>query len=915
MKHVIDVYFDVATQLCFFMFIAELVANSWAKTIWNNDISLSEKPYKCHISFTGYLFSFYWWLDVIAILSLFPDISWIEKPLNIDDIKNRSASNGNYLRMLYTARIVRLVKVIRLARKYKLSSDRVARKAREEDLYELVRIGAISYDEVEKQLALYNERESKLGSQLSESITRRVIIILLLMISMIPLLLFHAPNYGQLYAAEIIQDMNRYSNVYINDTAKKYVVQETISVLDRSYHSDYIVYLNLVAPTGYQPYPSNVIVQDEYSLSWARASLIDKIHLEDPIITSNDQSLTSNSQQSVPSSISQSPSSLQLNNNEIDHQDVSAVLDQTPSIRELIAMAESKGDRRHHMGLSPFQSTASNASDTALTTLYSSDLQIEKLGAEFNIFLTILIGILLVLGTHLLIMGVHTLIIEPIDRMLNLVEAVAKNPLRPYSFENKYSKGTGEYEIQLLQSTISKVTSLLRVCFGEAGAGIISANLTTKHNSTSINPLLPGVRVYAIFGFCDILKFEDINQRLEGDVLTFVNTLAEIVHSRVHSWGGQCNKNLGNAFVIVWRIGDEETLWNLLYKNNSMSLGFVGNATNATHSNNNTYRPKHSIVPSSSRQSLNNGANNDIGNITSRMSGVIPHENNPTDNMSHSNMQTYRYKPGNSNNNSAYSSSTHTTHTPSMNQHNVNALGHGQHPHSHPHSRSESVSTIASTQRMTKLAGVLRGFSSMGGSITPTNEHRSGYMSSNSIHRGYSSVQTNSGRSVIQDYGLHGTNRAASEDNDTNRRKGHNIDLRRVPGVDVLADKALISYLKIIAEINRSKEILKYRHEPRLTLNGSEEFKVRMGFGLHAGWAIEGAVGSLQKVDATYLSPHVNLASRLETASKQYDIPLLFSQNFYDLLSIYGQEYCRKIDVVKFKGSETPIGKSIMNAA
>jgi hypothetical protein len=38
-----------------------------------------------------------------------------------------------------------------------------------------------------------------------------------------------------------------------------------------------------------------------------------------------------------------------------------------------------------------------------------------------------------------------------------------------------------------------------------------------------------------------------------------------------------------------------------------------------------------------------------------------------------------------------------------------------------------------------------------------------------------------------------------------------------------------------------------------------------MGFGLHAGWAIEGAVGSLQKVDATYLSPHVNMAARYDS--------------------------------------------------
>jgi len=28
----------------------------------------------------------------------------------------------------------------------------------------------------------------------------------------------------------------------------------------------------------------------------------------------------------------------------------------------------------------------------------------------------------------------------------------------------------------------------------------------------------------------------------------------------VHAWSGQCNKNLGNAFVIVWRIGDENML-------------------------------------------------------------------------------------------------------------------------------------------------------------------------------------------------------------------------------------------------------------------------------------------------------------------------------------------------------------------
>ena len=85
--------------------------------------------------------------------------------------------------------------------------------------------------------------------------------------------------------------------------------------------------------------------------------------------------------------------------------------------------------------------------------------------------------------------------------------------------------------------------------------------------------------------------------------------------------------------------------------------------------------------------------------------------------------------------------------------------------------------------------------------------------------------------------------------------------------MDVMSDKALIGFLKVIVEINRDPSVLAYRRDKRLQ-HGDEKFMLRMGFGLHAGWAIEGAVGSLQKVDATYLSPHVNMAARMEAASR-----------------------------------------------
>jgi len=61
---------------------------------------------------------------------------------------------------------------------------------------------------------------------------------------------------------------------------------------------------------------------------------------------------------------------------------------------------------------------------------------------------------------------------------------------------------------------------------------------------------------------------------------------------------------------------------------------------------------------------------------------------------------------------------------------------------------------------------------------------------------------------------------------------------------------------------------------------------VALGFGLHIGWAIEGAIGSTFKIDASYLSPNVNMANILEASTKDYGTALLFTgdlvNNFSD---------------------------------
>lgn len=81
-----------------------------------------------------------------------------------------------------------------------------------------------------------------------------------------------------------------------------------------------------------------------------------------------------------------------------------------------------------------------------------------------------------------------------------------------------------------------------------------------------------------------------------------------------------------------------------------------------------------------------------------------------------------------------------------------------------------------------------------------------------------------------------------------------------------------------------------------------------MGFGLHVGWAIEGAIGSIYKIDASYLSPNVNMAARLEAATKQYGVPLLMTNLLVNNFSKKAQSICREIDRVTVKGSIEPIG-------
>jgi hypothetical protein len=128
------------------------------------------------------------------------------------------------------------------------------------------------------------------------------------------------------------------------------------------------------------------------------------------------------------------------------------------------------------------------------------------------------------------------------------------------------------------------------------------------------------------------------------------------------------------------------------------------------------------------------------------------------------------------------------------------------------------------------------------------------------------------------------------------------ISLQSLPGINTFTDRAVIGMLKAFAGIHRDNEIRNWNNDFRLSA-GVGVFEVNMIFGMDAGWAVEGAVGSEYKIDATYLSPHVNMASRMMMASKQYGVTMMLSQSVQELMSDVANTKLRHVDTVTVKGS------------
>ena len=330
-------------------------------------------------------------------------------------------------------------------------------------------------------------------------------------------------------------------------------------------------------------------------------------------------------------------------------------------------------------------------------------------------------------------------IMTPIDRLLDRVRLMAKNPSQALLLTGEYREMKNS-DLIIIEDVIQKIAYLLVLGFGEAGNSILSKVLTISKD-LSVDYLGKPNTVFAIFGFCDIRNFTDVTEILVDDVLNFVNAIAKIVHTEVSENQGGANKNIGDAFLVVWRLKGKDK--------------------------------------------------SDVDKFT----------------------------------------------------------------------RASQSFDQAEKIRRTYLMF-----------------ERNGTFDQN-----------------VQDNDLSGF---GDFDPETLQQKHFN-NLNN----SSIAELSLISFLRIMAQLVINPVIRKYNANKRLN-KGLPGYKVNLGFGLHAGSAIEGAIGSTLKIDMSYLSANVNMAPRLEGLTKVYKVPLLFTSSLYNMFTTESLRHiCRRVDKVYLTGT------------
>ena len=159
--------------------------------------------------------------------------------------------------------------------------------------------------------------------------------------------------------------------------------------------------------------------------------------------------------------------------------------------------------------------------------------------------------IIVVLSVSTMLMNSDTeeLIVNPIKEMCFSINSLIENPLAKLELD----KDVVSAETQMIASSMMNLSGMLQVALGQAGITIIRNFLKGSGDPNQLTAQ-GGTRVQAIFAFCDIHHFSEQTVALQEDIMLLVNKVSVIVHTAAAENEGFINKNIGDCFLLAWRL-------------------------------------------------------------------------------------------------------------------------------------------------------------------------------------------------------------------------------------------------------------------------------------------------------------------------------------------------------------------------
>lgn len=599
-----DMTFNGIVIFCVVVFVAEIVASCLGKS--------------------DYPLSFFFFLDLVSTATLVLDLSWVadaitEMTRNISGVDNSRASKAAKLGAKM-GRILRLLRLVRLFKLYKafLNAHKHNAKRKKHEL-QRQRSGrnlTKSLDDVddewddadiengESQDAEAVHEESRVGRKLSEITTRNVIALVLLLLIVLPFMESEDTDKNPPTAT---YGMNVVFNTFLTKSHYKY----TQSMLK------FVYYHNWFARRGYCPsdkcageYLSQVFW---IGVTGKNRTAVDAMAIQGALTFQEVQQWEQHhATQDFIYNYGRMPGYAQeLLGANWTTSCPDDLLGTSLLAREPYAVRCPDQLRLSEwQGYSPNDMLDGQDMQFYLIVFFDKRPWTRELAGR-GLVLTAFVCVVLGVASMALANDANQLVLHPVERMTKRVEAIRDDPLIAVKMADdefrleelqkaKRRRQKGEtikkavekavsgqccgvrqppMETVILEKTIIKLGSLLALGFGEAGANIIGHNMMGA-DSAGVNAMVPGTRVACIIGVARIRDFGIATEVLKEGVMTFVNQVSEIVHGVVNEYHGATNRNSGDAFLVIWRIGGNEPLG----RNAEMSIMAFAKVFGGVHS-------------------------------------------------------------------------------------------------------------------------------------------------------------------------------------------------------------------------------------------------------------------------------------------------------------------------------------------